>query len=103
MFEHTPGPWVAVPRPQGTGFYIRSNASPFAYVCSVPEDDFADEAPDPVPNARLIAAAPDLLAAVDALIAAIESVSAADLRTLGPVTDAMQLAYSAREASTLAR
>jgi hypothetical protein len=55
---HTPGPWESVP-PKGSlsHAHIKSATKPIAFVCWNQSNDEADA------NARLIAAAPELLAA----------------------------------------
>lgn len=54
--DHTPGPWVV----SGDGRYIRA-AHGGDYVCDI---KLADDDPEVVANAHLIAAAPDLLGAL---------------------------------------
>ena len=60
MAEHTPGPWNLTEDMHG--YYIRGHESEY-YVCEIPEDDDKSGA-----DARLIAAAPDLLAACEAAL-----------------------------------
>ena len=62
--KHTPGPW-RVDYSQGI---ITQDGSPIAYVC----DDYSDT---PSPDARLIAAAPDLLEALKAMLFAFEELA----------------------------
>lgn len=63
MSKHTPGPWEALP-PCGPGNYAivseKVNESGNFYVAYIPDDHPTAEV-----NARLIAAAPDLLAACE--------------------------------------
>jgi hypothetical protein len=64
--KHTPGPWSAGEYAEGMQFYVTS--SDLTIVASA---SFGDDAPEHVvarANARLIAAAPDLLAAVKSLV-----------------------------------
>jgi hypothetical protein len=49
---HTPGPWEV------DGLYVRANGE---YICDI---KLADDDPNVIANARLIAAAPELLAAL---------------------------------------
>lgn len=61
---HTPGPWIAGPRPlYGTGLPVMAdNGRQVASVTQVRGDHAV------LANARLIAAAPDLLAALKAIV-----------------------------------
>lgn len=63
MSKHTPGPWKVIP--VKTGYYIDSRCGPVADTM-----DFDDEygSIESEANARLIAAAPDLLEAARALL-----------------------------------
>lgn len=64
MSEHTPGPWQARHEPDGEGPAWIIETQPYADdVCGIHTDSADDAA-----NARLICAAPDLLAACEALL-----------------------------------
>ena len=72
MSEHTPGPWVLKPaRSIVGGWAVWAEYEPGKH-CQVadiePWPNDPDTAPESEANARLIAAAPDLLAACEALI-----------------------------------
>ena len=61
--KHTPGPWAIVNRE------IRGPAESGVIVARIPEWGVAADAPDPfAANARLLAAAPDLLEALHTII-----------------------------------
>ena len=64
--EHTPGPWH-VDYTQGM---VTQDGVPIAYV-------YGDYSDTPLPDARLIAAAPDLLAALKVLLFAFEELAKA--------------------------
>lgn len=55
---HTPGPWSA------TGYHVEARAGAIATVCDAGDGDTEGDA-----NARLMAAAPDLLAALRGVMA----------------------------------
>lgn len=65
--QHTPGPWNAITRPDAT-IWIQgqSDGNGFREVCSMPTSPFRDMARVEA-NARLIAAAPELLEALTVL------------------------------------
>lgn len=70
--KHTPGPWKAQSRCASDGTLVVKDAS-FDEICVVREKtlrDYTDEDKKHVANARLIAAAPDLLAACEAVLKA---------------------------------
>ena len=56
--EYTPGPWHV------TGYHVEARAGAIATVCDAGDGDTEGDA-----NARLIAAAPELLAALQELVA----------------------------------
>lgn len=62
MSKHTPGPWDVLPYVDAIKI-LDSNGSSIALVC----DRWTDEPGMPPDNARLIAAAPDMLAALQRL------------------------------------
>ena len=62
--KHAPGPWIAE-QCEGSGFGIRNNLWGIAHVFSSP-DACPTDPTEAYANARLIAAAPDLLAACKA-------------------------------------
>jgi hypothetical protein len=61
--KHTPGPWVVLQNPMGNDCITAEDCR----ICDMPgwDDDYADEE---AANTRLIAAAPELLAALNALL-----------------------------------
>jgi len=61
MSKHTPGPWVVVRRRDHGDHVIQSDSDTVAVVW--------DEGGSPDADARLIAAAPDMLAALELLLA----------------------------------
>ena len=67
--QHTPGPWTAVPCIR-EGYWIAVNKQPFSVVATLDEEGRygAIEGDNAEANARLIAAAPDLLAVVEEAI-----------------------------------
>jgi hypothetical protein len=70
MSKHTPGPWVAVGNVYGhsrTAVMQEESALLIAEVCNWPNEE-TDHA-----NARLIAAAPAMLAALQAIVAAYDA------------------------------
>jgi len=56
--KHTPGPWTVEPRKCGFGFWVMTQDKA---VCEIMHDDKSEA------DARLISAAPDLLAALQGL------------------------------------
>ena len=62
--KHTPGPWHV------TGYHVEARAGAIATVCDAGDDDTEGDA-----NARLIAAAPELLAALQGLVATLEGMA----------------------------
>lgn len=60
---HTPGPWFVLQNPMGSDCITAEDCT----ICSMPDwdDDYANEE---AANARLIAAAPDLLEALQGLM-----------------------------------
>lgn len=73
--KHTPGPWRYYKQGDGTRFHItaRANGTPGNHV-----DDFATVDIRKEDNARLIAAAPELLAAAIALLNKIDDITTED-------------------------
>jgi hypothetical protein len=65
--KHTPGPWQIIPYPDGHSF-IREGDAPERFVANVSGHNY--EA-----NARLIAAAPDMLEALRLLMAATQFIT----------------------------
>jgi len=87
MAEHTPGPWRLKPDegghgydPQEPGYYIVDERG--QYVAQVREESWRPDealeigAEETEANARLVAAAPDLAAALEAAAASLENVGA---------------------------
>ena len=71
MSKHTPGPWEIQEHPNGIYKYISGPEHlEFAQVVWCMEDD--ERSPECEANARLIAAAPELLEAVEELLACTE-------------------------------
>ncbi len=100
MSEHTPGPWTATKQTERCT-YIAANTK-IADVYSTAFRDFENEAA----NARLIAAAPELLAALKALLEACYAADAAeelDERVHGGLMDAARDAIAAAERADHAR
>lgn len=64
MKAHTPGPWVIEAAPNGYNYIRAKHRAEIAIMGS--ENMLADDS-SAASNARLIAAAPDLLAALDAI------------------------------------
>ena len=64
--KHTPGPWIAEPEEASEHRGIAICAADAILATILPEDDREADAEDWA-NARLIAAAPDLLAALEAV------------------------------------
>lgn len=62
--KHTPGPWYAIPNPEWSGAKWRIDNKSNAPWANFGEICYASTAA----NARLIAAAPDLLAALEAAV-----------------------------------
>lgn len=74
--KHTPGPWVARPRKHTNGAEWEVIAGDY-FVCAFgfsPNDDGND--PEAEANARLIAAAPDLLAKCEKIVAWLDRLAA---------------------------
>lgn len=65
---HTPGPWVTARTHAGEGYVhsVRQNIAGQPTIAMVWDDN--DDPMIPNPNARLIAAAPELLAALELLV-----------------------------------
>lgn len=86
--EHTPGPWEWL-KPSYVGCYIETTElnGPSGNVIAVEVgfEDFSSRMEIDVPNARLIAAAPELLAALEGLVEQEEDFIAA--RMPGPALD----------------
>lgn len=76
MNKHTPGPWYAPPLPaSGTDLgimHLPQNKAPVLVALVVIDEDDPQTDDEHAANARLIAAAPDLLAACDRLMVAWE-------------------------------
>lgn len=62
MSKHTPGPWYIDAK---TIMVIRASDSLIAMTAGLPDDELTQQE---LANARLIAAAPDLLAALEAMV-----------------------------------
>lgn len=88
--KHSPGPW-RVDYSQGI---ITQEGAPIAYVC----DDYSDT---PSPDARLIVAAPELLAALKAMLFTFEELAKV-IKPLGsdPVVVASRAAIAKAEGTT---
>ena len=63
MSKHTPGPWSAEPTPQSSYWDWKVNVSRFYIGIDTPHSEA---------DARLIAAAPELLAALRSMVAAVD-------------------------------
>ena len=61
--KHTPGPWVVIPMPDGSIDICKSNAG-----YHIAQMLYTGYPADVQANARLIASAPDLLAALEAIV-----------------------------------
>lgn len=70
MAQHTPGPWEAGPNPKGicSNEYVVRPAGEFPHGRWVADCGMGDE--ESVANARLIAAAPEMLAALKEIVEA---------------------------------
>lgn len=68
MNKHTPGPWYA--NQSGLIYAVSDDADESILICDVEgmDPDYPNRAWQPVANARLIAAAPDLLAALEEML-----------------------------------
>ena len=85
MTKHTPGPWAVGSQVMGDGFNLWSDSTGGVVAWVEPRHNFEDEEtgemivnpPDMTqhPDARLIAAAPDLLAALEMAVATIERIA----------------------------
>lgn len=75
MSAHTPGPWFAVLKDHGS-FTIDDNENPQASCVLCSRFDWEEKADEMHANARLIAAAPELLAACNIGLSYIEAVCA---------------------------
>lgn len=86
--KHTPGPWcIETPMGEDTPWIVEAGKQSYEWHCiaMVPvSQDNEDDLPVPVAkaNARLIAAAPEMLAALKAILAGDEA-SIAELEKLG--------------------
>jgi hypothetical protein len=69
MSEHTPGPWLA--DVDGSGWSINTEDKGVAFTCGEANDEDISK-DEEAANARLIAAAPDLLAALKLALAALD-------------------------------
>jgi hypothetical protein len=65
-FKHTPGPWEAVIDPQRSTWFLIAFADWHTRVCRMTL--YAYEEEEQEANARLIAASPDLLEALEAMV-----------------------------------
>lgn len=73
MSNHAPGPWTIEDADLAQRFYIMANSNPqpgSKVVCALVRSDGLTQAA----NARLIAAAPDLLAAVSELLDSLDAI-----------------------------
>lgn len=89
--KHTPGPWFARPAIRSGEFNVTAQSGGFAPLAKVKGDKRGTSA-DALHNARLMAAAPDLLAA---LLAMLEHCP--DLEKTGEIVHAVKLARAAIE------
>jgi hypothetical protein len=89
--KHTPGPWFARPAIRSGEFNVTAQSGGFAPLAKVKGDKRGTSA-DALHNARLMAAAPDLLAA---LLAMLEHCP--DLEKTGEIVAAVKLARAAIE------
>ena len=90
--KHTPGPWTV--SPDGSGDIEAADGCPVASV----QGWLHRGNPECCANARLIARAPDLLAALDAIHATMDGTEW-DSDTLDTIADVLQLAgYEVRDA-----
>lgn len=89
---HTSGPWMVEPCPDGLDIY-----SPKGRIAMINLDE-PEEGNDLLPNARLIAAAPELLAALEELMeGACEALSFLDreiVKHIKPLIDTAETAIS---------
>ncbi len=95
--KHTPGPWYQV------GFWVEHEDDSVADICTCNPDDFGQghikrSQSEIVANAMLIAAAPDLLAALEELLPRFEN-----LRELAGFEAESDAAIRARAAITKAK
>lgn len=76
MSGHTPGPWYADPSKRVKGFAVTHDGepNPLAIALRKPKNSYSKGIPDTkaLANARLIAAAPELLEALEELLQLIE-------------------------------
>jgi hypothetical protein len=86
--KHTPGPWFARPAIRSGEFNVTAQSGGFAPLAKV-KGDKRNTSADALHNARLMAAAPDLLAAL------LEHCP--DLEKTGEIVDAVKLARAAIE------
>lgn len=105
MMTHTPGPWEYHFLADGVGYYIVPVGKEWQCdsICGEMRSDYdVDWSAEPsLADARLIAASPDLLAALESLAtAADELIGACDY---GPFSPTWAKAYAAREAINVAR
>ena len=103
MSKHTPGPWFAV------GAWVEIQYDEIADICTTNPGDFGQaflrrDYDESCANARLIAAAPDLLEALEGLIDACGNLRP-DLRTVQGMRDMMTNLLEATDAgrSTIAK
>jgi len=89
--KHTPGPWFARPAIRSGEFNVTAQSGGFAPLAKV-KGDKRSTLDDALHNARLMAAAPDLLAA---LLAMLEHCP--DLEKNGEIVHAVKLARAAIE------
>ena len=82
MSTHTPGPWALIDH-GGGWFDIESENERYFFVCAAGSRDSQSDQQQSSANARLIAAAPDLLACLQEAIEDSDEVLAARISNLG--------------------
>ena len=95
MSKHTPGPWKVEDNPWGGTPHVRSGRRRLLRLLAEGNEEIAES----VANARLIAAAPDLLAALEAVTTHLGEL----LIDLGPCEDDRDVLDVARAAIAKAR
>lgn len=105
MSKHTPGPWVVIPLPTKECKYsvATDNSAPVQAVVADMHAGSINCPPDVMEaNARLISAAPDLLAALDGMLRAL-SAEQRDARARVELSSTAEAKISARAAIAKAK
>lgn len=103
MTKHTPGPWLVQQTIPGGSCYIMADSLGLGYpfLASVNHDDIRGNEAQRLANAALMAAAPDMLAALESFVALLPS--SEGLGGHAPIGAFIVMGHKARAAITKAK